>query len=349
MNFFLIFTVIIFPLIILRSIKKIDCETTYLLGKQETSVIRGISANFIIESHFLAWTIEMGAEVNKIPQLIVGQLGGIGVLLFFFVSGYGIYGSYAKDKIGRDFIKKRLENVYIPYVFIKVMFLVLSCMQGRSENLFEQIVRILLLEDWFIRVIVLQYFSFFLGKVLGLQKKRLIISSLIIDCVLSYVFIIKNKPLGWFNALWLFTVGFIVAEYKEELISWFKKGYIIKCIVLFIGFLISGVLFAYYKGEIFWINIFKIISGCFLSLLISGILRKVNLKSYILSYIGERSMYYYIVHLNVWDSLNQVNDVGKKVILALLMTVIVSEILFFIYKKLKEMIYGVFCRRKEFS
>lgn len=348
MIFLKIFTVVIFPLIILKSIKKMDCESTYLLGRRETDVIRGVSAIFIIESHFLAWAIEMGAEVNKILQLIIAQLGGIGVLLFFFVSGYGIYVSYAKEKSGWEFIRKRLENVYIPYVFMKVILLFLFCRHEKIDNLSGKIVGALLLEDWFIRVIVLQYFSyFFLRKVLGLQKKKLILGGLIFDCILSYVFVIKQRPLGWFNALWLFTAGFVIAEYKEELIKWFKRGRIIKCFVLFIAFFISGVLFAYYKDEIFWINIFKIISGCFLSILICGILRKVSLKSNILSYVGERSMYYYIVHLNIWKMLSQLKNINIKIVIAYGVTIILSELLFYSYKKLKGIVYeGVYGRKR---
>ena len=234
MKFFLIFTVVIFPLLILKSIKRIDYETIYLLGKQETGVIRGISAIFIIESHFLAWAIEMGAEVNKILQLIIGQLGGIGVLLFFFVSGYGIYVSYAKEKPGWEFIRKRLENVYIPYVFMKLVMLVLFGITGMNiGNWGNRVLRILLLEDWFIQVIILQYISF--GILRNVLKKgaKLIVASFGVNCILSIIFVIAQKPLRWFNALWLFTVGFIVAEYENEIIKWLRKNLVIKCICLF--------------------------------------------------------------------------------------------------------------------
>lgn len=349
MRFFLIFSFVIFPLIALKSVQKIDYETRSLLRRWETGVIRGISAIFIIESHFLAWAIEMGAEVNKILQLIIGQLGGIGVLLFFFVSGYGIYESYAKKTPSWDYIKKRLENVYIPYVFMKTIILLIFLVEGKINNLHDEILRILLLEDWFIRVIVLQYLSFFfLWKFLkkGKSREKIIIGSLLIDCILSVVFVVKQRPLGWFNALWLFTVGFVVAEYKEKLIIWFQKNFITKCIVLFVGFLISGAIFAYFKGEVFWINVFKIVSGCFLVLLLCGILQKRELKSNVLTYVGERSMYYYIVHLNVWELLNFINNINLKVIFAFFISIILAECLFWSYKRLKEIVYGMLCKER---
>lgn len=337
MNFFLIFTVIIFPLIILRSIKKIDCETTYLLGKQETSVIRGISVIFIIESRFLAWAIEMGAEVNKILQLIIGQLGGIGVLLFFFVSGYGIYVSYAKEKPGWNFIRKRLENVYIPYVFIKLIMLFLFCLLGEHTGSLENnVLNILTLEDWFIRVIVLQYISFFVLKNIGKKGRQFIVASIIVDCILSFIFIVEQRPLRWFNALWLFTVGFVVAEQECKIIECFKRNFVIKCMGLFVAFFTSGALFAYYKEDILLINVFKIVSGSFLCLWICGILRKICLKSKILSYIGRRSIYYYIVHINMWELLRGNSRVGLKLVLAISATIVLSELLFFSYEKLKK-------------
>lgn len=59
-----------------------------------------------------------------------------------------------------------------------------------------------------------------------------------------------------------------------------------------------GVLFAYYKGNNLWINIFKPISGTFLCFLCSGIFRKWKLQSEGLKHIGERSLYYYMVYLS---------------------------------------------------
>ena len=346
MGIVVIFAVIIFPLLILGSIRKDTCQSKYLIERQETNVIRGISAVFIIESHFCAWVQEMGENANRVVEMIIGQLGGIGVLLFFFISGYGIYISYAEIEPSWRYLQKRLESVYIPYVFMKLIILFLFYMNGTKDSLFERILKIIMLEDWFIRVIVLQYLTFFfLWKIVKLKKNKLLYGSLIVNCILSVIFVVEQRPSRWFNALWLFIVGFVIAEYRKPVIEWFNEKYVVKCLFLFIGFLCSGILFAFFKSEVFWINIFKVISGCFLVVLMCGILKIISLKSVVLEYIGKRSLYYYIVHLNVWESLKQIRNSEIKVVLAVLITVIFSEILFFCYKRLKEMVNELLYKR----
>lgn len=89
MLLFYFFSFIIFPIIIIGSLRKVKMESSCLIGKQEVGVIRGISAVFIMESHFLAYAQNMGEWVSKPVYTIIGQLGGVGVLLFSSFLGMG--------------------------------------------------------------------------------------------------------------------------------------------------------------------------------------------------------------------------------------------------------------------
>ena len=344
MKLFILFSLLVFPIIIISAIRVKRDKAICLLERQETGVLRGISALFIIESHFLSWAIDMGAEVSKLLQIVIGQLGGIGVLIFFFVSGYGIYESYASNIPSYDFVKKRLGNVYLPYVFIKLIILIINYFTKRIQyNLCDELVDVLLINDWFIAVIMLQYASFFVLRKLIENKKRFMVCSLIVDFVLTLVFIFQGKPLRWFNALWLFTIGIIVAEFKNKIIGYYNTRFISKCIFCFGGFLINGVIFACYKSEILFISVFKIISGFFLAIFICGILRRITLKSGILSSIGRKSMYYYVVHMNIWELLSKVYEPDNRIILAFLITIVAVEILFFLYENIKKIV-GNLCK-----
>lgn len=336
---FLMLLFIVVVVVVLKSIKIRVPNKDVLIDKNETNVIRGISALFIIISHLEAWEGTRELFHEKIIHFIIGQLGGIGVLLFFFVSGYGIYASYATKKNSNTFLFKRIENVYLPYLFIKLIMLILFILVGGEYYLRDEIFKIISLEDWFVKVIMLQYLSFWILQ-RRLRKNKLIVLSVFVDCLLSAIFIFEERPLRWFNALWLFTFGFIVSEYEKLIIEWFKNRIIIKCIFLFGAFIICGTIFAIYKQEVFFISIFKIISGIFLCMCICGLLQKITLESKLFVYVGIKSLYYYIVHINMWQLLEEYGCTYYRSELTIILTVFISEILYFIYSFFKKRIYS---------
>ena len=95
-----------------------------------------------------------------------------------------------------DFYKKEIENVYIPYVYIKLAMLFLFWVSGKNiGNLGSSILKIVTLEDRFIRVIVLQYISFFILRNVLKKGNILIVASLASNCIWSCIFIIEQRPL----------------------------------------------------------------------------------------------------------------------------------------------------------
>ena len=80
---------LILPVVILWGIRKENrLEEAQLLDKKDTSVLRGISAFFVIAAHYTGWVEKLTGGTNVIFKGLIGQLGGIGVLIFFFVIGY---------------------------------------------------------------------------------------------------------------------------------------------------------------------------------------------------------------------------------------------------------------------
>ena len=46
-------------------------------------------------------------------------IGGTGVHVFFFCSGFGLYLSYLRKPIGFvDFMQKRMLKIYVPYIIV---------------------------------------------------------------------------------------------------------------------------------------------------------------------------------------------------------------------------------------
>lgn len=316
------------PLMMLIGIKAENRkEEENLLNRTDTKILRGISALFVVMAHYMAYLNRAGCNINRYVYAIISQLGGIGVLIFFFVSGYGIYISYMNKEPGWDFVWKRLKTVYLPYVSIKVILEVIYAVIGMQTRTWgSALLSILLVEDWFIKVIILQYIIFFISwRYIG--KTRVIRFGIFADAVLSLIFIVEERPIGWFNALWLFTFGLICGKYEKKICALFKSKLWCKVGSLLIGFGMAGILFAVFKGEM-WANILKPLSGILLCLALCGGGQCIRLGSPVMLYVGERSMHIYIVHINMWRITESIASPVIRFWTATILTVIGTEVLY---------------------
>lgn len=309
-----------------------------LLDKNDTSVLRGISAFFVISAHYMVWVDEIVGNTNIFMKLIVGQLGGIGVLVFFFVSGYGLYESYGDKRINYVYIIKRLKSVYFPYILMKFLMLLCELLLGyRVENIGKSIISILLVEDWFIHVILIQYIVFYVAK--KISNKYVVLISIIVDIGLTIMYIYLGRPIGWFNALWLFTFGLVVSKIQPLVIDSIEKKYKLSLGLCFLLFVIIGLLFAVNKGQL-WANILKPLSGVFLCLLICILMRKIRFGNAIIGWAGKRSMHLYIVHIFMWNILLEVQNPIYRLWLAICLTIIGTEMIYRITLWVSEKVFG---------
>lgn len=90
------------------------------------------------------------------------------------------------------------------------------------------------MEDWFIHVIVIQYIVFFLAS--KINKRYMVTITVGADCILTVIYFCMNKPISWFNALWLFAFGMFAAKYKEKIINLISKYYYQSLVASFICF-----------------------------------------------------------------------------------------------------------------
>lgn len=102
---------------------------TFEMSKQQSLLLKAIAIIFVIMSH-----------TGMFP---CG--GAIGVHLFLIISGYGIYCSLEKNVEG--YWHRRIESVYLPYLFCTVIFLVVRFVKyGRMS--FATIIVSLLGQDF---------------------------------------------------------------------------------------------------------------------------------------------------------------------------------------------------------
>lgn len=296
--------VLLLPCIMFKM--KHGSESDRLFERLDTTAIRGVSAVFVVVAHYSIWFNELSdRRINSIVMIPLEQLGGIGVLLFFFVSGYGINEAYGSKTDMRAFLGKRFWGVYFPYVLMKVitnLMLIIGGVESDPSNLLLSYVKILLVPDWFIFVIILQYISYYCSRKYFARND--LVFSIIADVVMTVSFILLHKPIGWFNALWLFTFGIFVSKHQSQIISVVKKRYFTALLSSFLGFCILGGLFAMFKGHIL-ANFAKPLAGMLLCIALCCIFRKITMDNPVVIWFGKRSMYVYIVHIAVWEIISK--------------------------------------------
>lgn len=88
----------LFPLSVFMQARRGRTGNVFL-EKEDSNFIRGVAACFVILAHLMDILIEEGMGGDSLLR-IFDVTGGMGVLLFFFVSGYGIFKEYSHKKPG---------------------------------------------------------------------------------------------------------------------------------------------------------------------------------------------------------------------------------------------------------
>lgn len=318
---------LVLPVVILWGIRKENrLEEAQLLDKKDTSVLRGISAFFVIAAHYTGWVEKIAGGTNAIFKGLIGQLGGIGVLIFFFVSGYGLYESYGNREVDYRYLLKRLRGVYLPYVLMKLVLLLIEYLCHYDEiHIWKRLLGILLVEDWFIHVIVIQYLVFYVAK--KISGRYVVLISILADIGLTVIYVLQEKPIGWFNALWLFTFGLAASQLQPKLVNMIRKRKWLMMAGTFLLFVILGGLFAINKGAAY-ANVLKPLSGVFLCLFLCIVMRMVRIGNGVTHWAGKRSMHIYIVHIFMWNILAVISDPICRLWLAMAATVAGTELIY---------------------
>ena len=85
-----------------------------IFSLNETNMLKGFGILLVVISH-------VGNNFTRLTT----PLGGIGVAIFLILSGYGLTISCEKNQL-KDFWKKRITGVWIPYVIVESFVLIFS-------------------------------------------------------------------------------------------------------------------------------------------------------------------------------------------------------------------------------
>lgn len=325
---------ILFPVVVLAKIKKVS--GTVLLDKDDIDVIKGIATCFVMIAHMIN---ELKISEVKISFFldILTVIGGMGVLLFFFVSGYGIYKGYSDRKPTWKFWKRRLIKMYIPCIIIQFLFAIIDAWQLQDIEV-ETILLRSFLGAWFIDVILIEYMIFFVTWILSKNNKSILVGlSFVLSIIVAALFCYFNFDPRWYNGLLLFPIGMLFA-WKEKSICNYIESKWFKCLLLyFIMFLVLGGGFTFGKGSL-WADFLKVASGISLCMIVCIIYRKVKIDSLIMMFIGRKSLYFYLIHLGwigIFSRIDALNVLWK-IYSIIIITFIEVEILYYLYNKISK-------------
>lgn len=311
---------------------------TIVLTYNDSMAIRGIATLLVAFAHSYDFLINRGYSVG------IGKLwlltGGIGVCLFFFLSGYGLNISNGVEK--KNYILRRLKGVLIPFIVLEFIFFIVETplISINIFNFFQYLIRNWN-SSWFVLEILLIYIGYYICYLI-FGRKRLNNSMLIFNIGIGFLFIILQLDPKWYNGHLLFSVGMYIADYNSQIIKYMtNKNWWFNNIIGTSFYCIFAILFVLNK-EILWANLFKIISGICICFVIINTMLHYKFKSKQLVWIGKNSLLIYIIHghiLQIMQARNSLNNACILFIIGLLITfciVIIYNGVIIILSKLTE-------------
>ena len=319
---------------------------------QSLDTIRGIAIFLVIIAHYFSNTIKYDG-ITKILgdyDINIGIIGRMGVMLFFFLSGFLIYHSLHNTSSITKFYKKRFFRIYPPYLFSLIFYIIVAYFifgflakydfRTYLINAFmlQDIFKVdlvvgvywsLLIEIKFYLIIAILYF--YLKKYFKNVTDIFFIIMLIINLIVFF-----ERGYGSWLLIWMpfFWVGIYLYIYLEKKAMSKQKFFIIGIVLFFYYFLLNEIN----------LGIFLV-----LNILLFLCIYNFHYSNKLLSFYGLISYSFYLLHtiisypLFYWLTKNIIKDYFFiKILIAFLLSSIISYLSFKyienVYFKLKELI-----------
>lgn len=261
-----------FLMLIIMSLKGIKSNLGSItvknfFDKEQTDLLKGIAIIFVVYCHYFGGI--------GLPYYYT-SIGTIGVGLFFLMSGFGLMSSRIRKKdYNKNFMRKRLSRIYPTFIISFFICCIMYCFLGyplKAKHIIDFL--ILSLPDstnWYLKVQVMMYIVFWLISLLIKDNKKFIISILGVGVLYFFIarLFLKNDYM-WYETAPIFSIGAVLAFYKEKIYNIVSKKYKTFLFVSFglifisfglyyyIGGLYSEIAFVYSAVLVFFMSMFKL-------------------------------------------------------------------------------------------
>lgn len=270
------------------------------LGYDDTYSLRGIAMLMIIISH-----THNGYPVEEtgfffphwLNYLCIELWGAMGVGIFFFLSGYGLFLALDKRQgaITQEYVLSKVSRLLEPYIIywvVEIITLLLIDRNQLSLHLFRELITFSIhpdIENWFFKTIVPAYIVIFSLFKSGIGHKGKILSLFVI--CLAYILIMRMAGFGlwWYNTILCFPLGAFVAYNK----GFFENLHpLIVCPLCVILILVLH--FIHFNSIVF--NILFVFFSIYS-------IRIININNRLLYFIGLNSFLFYFIECPVMDEI----------------------------------------------
>lgn len=282
------------------------------------SLMMGVAAVLVILLHG-TYFAEPHSNVGQIIVNILGN-GGMGVEMFLFLSGIGLYFSFSKKPKIYDFYKKRISNVYIIYLIIALPYVIWRCFFFEHDGVlrfFEdwsgaRFWNGTMLEIWYVPTILVLYLLYpLIHKVMFCKdgKYAVAITSVTTIVWFALCFVYNKLAPDSFSAMEIavmrvpsFIIGCCCGKFVFE-----KKKFGVGAYLLFAAGILFKIVCSFLPDGMY---LFRL-SCCFLIIsllfIVAVFVQLVNLKPFynLLSFIGSMSLELYLTHNLLKEVLRQ--------------------------------------------
>ena len=293
---------VLLPIIILYK-SKIQIINKEYLGRNNTDVWKGIFIFFVVLGHV---TQRMADPGFVLPLRIAGLLGVSG---FLFLSGYGLSVSYLRKKDFFDrFLLRRLSRVWYPYIVINLIVLCVGAFWWQENWKFADWLfygfglKMIDGTMWFINATLILYVGFYFSfKYFSKREAVLLLCSYTI--MYWGICFVMNLGDWWFNSIFTFPLGVIVAikykvieEYNKKIIKMKYYLPLLGILVIILGGTIGGShLLALSTAGI----LIRTVESMIVPVIFMMLALKIQLLSPIMAFIGRLSFEIYLVHMKI--------------------------------------------------
>lgn len=192
-------------------------KTQWNLSIDYTTYLRCIAIIFVIIQHI----------GTKIETSIFTPLGGIGVAIFLFISGYGLNESFKKKKLS-SFWKNKFMRVILPCWIVEFISAIIYFDQFNINSFINHLLCIDI--NWFIRYLIYWYVIFYISSLSLFIKYRISIMATCSTIILLFFPNIEGEQ------AFSFILGVVFSQYKELTSRWiYLNQQKITISLLFIG------------------------------------------------------------------------------------------------------------------
>lgn len=303
--------------IFLKDYKKIDLNNPkmgeYYLDISSSSALKGICAICIICTHWCTYNLHLTNE-SPFTQFIPFHFGHFCIIIFMFLSGYGIVTVELKKKSGwRDYLRGRMWKILKPAWIVSFFTLVIYVLWG-PRDISMDTVSVNWLHEYMYQISHREFSAFFFAKYFILHLDWYVMTTLVlylllkislyftsdkmemfgILCLLILFFYVLgrlgNFPAHYYRNLWAFPFGVLCAI--KPLFLKEKRFVVVVVVCVVLNLLVEGIHYTV-----------SAILALSLLMYVGFTNRSYKIKSRFLLYLGSISYAIYLIHRTVYNML----------------------------------------------